>query len=111
MNDFDLNFSARLLLPNAKVGCEILEDKMRRILGFFSINSKFGTTVILEGRSDLPIGKELRAEIYAPGRAVVEATAYRDWPHPRPVAYEGYILMGIAKADLIDGTVVKLELQ
>ena len=81
---------------------------MRGILGVFSIDSKLGTTVILEGKSSLPIGKELRAEIHIPGGAVIEASAYKDWPHEKP--YEGYFLMGVRETDLIGGTAVKVEL-
>ena len=83
---------------------------MRTVLGAFSIDSSHGATVILEGRSNLPMGKKLRAEIRIPGRAIIETTAYKDWPYPRPVAYEGYFLTGIERADLIDGTAINVEL-
>ncbi|WFU12218.1 hypothetical protein QA646_20055 (plasmid) [Rhizobium sp. CB3090] len=83
---------------------------MRTVLGAFSIGSRHGATVILEGRSNLPIGKKLRAAIRIPGRAIIETTAYKDWPYPRSVAYEGYLLTGIERADLIDGTAVEVEL-
>lgn len=56
------------------------------------------------------MGKKLRAEIRIPGRAIIETTAYKDWPYPRPVAYEGYFLTGIERADLIDGTAINVEL-
>lgn len=81
---------------------------MRSVLGVFSIDDSLGATAILEGRSNLPIGKELRAEIHVPGRPVIKARAYKAWPDPRP--YENYFFVGVNKADLIDGAAVTLEL-
>ncbi|KKZ84088.1 hypothetical protein B5K05_23500 [Rhizobium phaseoli] len=83
---------------------------MRPLLGAFSIDSGVGATVILKGRCNLPFGKALCAKINIPGKEIIEAIAYKDWPHQRPVANAGYLLMGVSQTDLIEGTTIKIEL-
>ncbi|MBB3643866.1 hypothetical protein FHX14_000025 [Rhizobium sp. BK619] len=83
---------------------------MRPILGAFSIDSNIGAIVILKGRCNLPLGKALCAKIKIPGKETIVAIAFRNWPHPRPAANAGYLLMGISQTDLIEGTTITIEL-
>ncbi|WP_168879415.1 hypothetical protein [Rhizobium sp. P28RR-XV] len=74
------------------------------------MDGRVGATVILKGRCNLPLGKALCAKIKIPGKDIIEAIAYKDWPYPKPAANAGYLLLGISQTDLTDGTTITIEL-
>ncbi|EJK87301.1 hypothetical protein PMI03_01312 [Rhizobium sp. AP16] len=70
-----------------------------------------GTMIILEGTSDLPFDCRLIANVHTPGKEVREATAIKDRLHSRPLApmlNEGFLLIGVDKSDLEDGTQIEI---
>ncbi|MEF0938955.1 hypothetical protein [Rhizobium sp. BR 362] len=67
--------------------------------------------IILEGTSDLPVGVGLRAMLHVPGKEVREATAVKDRLHQHslaPILNEGFLVVGVGKADLEDGTLIEI---
>lgn len=85
---------------------------MRKVLGAFRTESRNGTMIILEGTSDLPIGRKLVAKLLAPGKEAREVVAIKDNLHQRPsapVLNEGFLLVGIDKSDLEAGTLIEIS--
>ena len=84
---------------------------MRKVLAAFWVESRNGAMIILEGTSDLPFYCKLIAKVHTPGKEVREATAIKDRFHPRPLSpllNEGFLLVGVDKSDLEDGTQIEI---
>lgn len=72
-----------------------------------------GTVVVISGPTHLPLGKKLRAVITLPDSSQLIAEAFREWPLRRdaqPVEREAYLLCGIEKSALPEGSFVEFDL-
>lgn len=84
---------------------------MRKIWGAYGVESRNGTMIVLEGTSDLPFDRRLVAKVYAPGKEVREVAAIKDrllQRSPAPMLNEGFLLVGVDRSDLEDGTLVEI---
>lgn len=63
--------------------------------------------------TDLPVGKALRAPVIRPDSSTLTAEAFKEWllrREQRPVEREAYLLRGIDKSDIPEGSFVEIEL-
>jgi len=77
----------------------------------FNITGR-GVAVILDGITDLDIGKEYRAGLYFQDGSTIETTAFKEWLLRRniePIEKEAFMLSGIKKEDIPSGTRIKLS--
>ena len=84
---------------------------VRRVLAAFCVESRNGTMINLEGTSDFPFDRRLIAKVHNPGKEVREVIAIKDRLHSRPlspVLNEGFLLIGVDRSDLEDGTQIEI---
>jgi hypothetical protein len=82
------------------------------VLESFTITDR-GTVVALDGVSDLPVGRKLRASVERPDGSVIETTAYKEWLLRRsaPSSETGaFLLLSVEKTDVPQGSLVTLVL-
>jgi hypothetical protein len=83
----------------------------------FQIKERFqiagrGTVVVIGETTELPVGKALRATVTRPDSSQLTAEAFKEWLLRRdqqPLEREAYLLRGIDKSDIPDGSVVEIE--
>ena len=86
------------------------------ILGPFPIVEKFhitdrGTVVVISQKTNLPVGKLLKATIVCPNGSHLIADAYKEWLLKRfsqPLENEAFLLHGIEKDEIIEGSSVEI---
>jgi hypothetical protein len=87
------------------------------ITGPFQIEEKFkingrGTVVVVAQTTNLPVGKALHATIVLPDGSHLKAEAYKEWflrRIPQPIEKEAYLLRGIEKAQIPEGSFIELD--
>ncbi|MEB3046830.1 hypothetical protein [Rhizobium mulingense] len=85
----------------------------REIKEVFSILSRPGTMVVVVGTSDLPVSRKLTAILCRPDGSRTETVAYKDWLLRRALAVheiEGFLLVGLEKSDIPDGSSVEIRI-
>ena len=88
-----------------------METKEYLIEEAFNITGR-GVAVILDGITNLDVGKEYRARLYLQDASTIEATAFKEWILRRniePLEKEAFMLSGIKKEDIPSGTKIKLS--
>ncbi|TCA20964.1 hypothetical protein [Rhizobium leguminosarum] len=86
---------------------------LREIEGVFSIQSRPGTMVVVAGNSDLPVSRQLIATLHLPDGSSMETVAYKDWlRHRTPTVHEaeGFLLVGLEKSDIPDGSSIEIRI-
>nr|WP_315477399.1 hypothetical protein [uncultured Undibacterium sp.] len=86
------------------------------IVGPFQIAEKFnitdrGTVVVISQITNLPVGKLLKAIIASPNGTHLIADAHKEWLLQRssqPLENEAYLLRGIEKEQIIDGSSIEI---
>lgn len=72
-----------------------------------------GTVVAIEETTTLPVGKALRATVFRPDASQFTVKASKEWlllrHDPRPLEQEAYLLQGIEKVQVPDGSTIELE--
>jgi translation elongation factor EF-Tu-like GTPase len=72
-----------------------------------------GTVVVIGETTELPVGKALRATIVRPDSSKLSTEAFKEWPlrrEQRPLEKEAYLLRGVEKSDIPEGSFVEIEL-
>jgi hypothetical protein len=83
----------------------------------FQIKERFqitgrGTVVVIGETTDLPVGKVLRATVTRPDSSRLTVEAFKEWLVRRdqqPLEREAYLLRGLDKSDIPDGSLVEIE--
>jgi len=86
------------------------------IAGPFQIEEKFkitgrGTVVVIAKTTSLPVGKVLHATIVLPDNSRMEVKAYKESllrRIPEPLEKEAYLLQGVEKAQVPEGSTIEL---
>lgn len=71
-----------------------------------------GTVVVIGATTELPVGRALRAKIIRPDSSKLVTEAFKELilrREPRPVEKEAYLVRGIEKSEIPDGSFVELE--
>ena len=71
-----------------------------------------GTVVAIQEATDLPIGKALHATILSPDGSQITARAFKEYllrHNPHPVEQEAYLLQGIEKDQIREGSSVEFK--
>ncbi|MFC4312373.1 hypothetical protein ACFPN2_25040 [Steroidobacter flavus] len=77
----------------------------------FNITGR-GTVVVIGETTELPVGKTLRATITRPDSSKVTTEAFKEWfirREQQPLEKEAYLLRGIEKSEIPDGSLVEIE--
>ncbi|MFS8049889.1 hypothetical protein [Rhizobium sp. BR 314] len=86
---------------------------LREIKEVFSVQSRSGTMVVVAGASNLPVSRKLTAILRRPDGSSTETVAYKDWlPRRTPAVHEveGFLLVGLEKSDIPDGSSVEIRI-
>ena len=84
----------------------------------FQIKDRFhitgrGTVVVISEITELPVGKALRATVTRPDKSRISTEAFKEWllrRDPLPRESEAYLLRGIEKAAIPDGSFLEIEI-
>lgn len=71
-----------------------------------------GTAVVIGETTELPVGRTLRATIIRPDSSKLVAEACKEFilrREPRPLEKEAYLVRGIEKSEIPDGSFVEIE--
>ena len=72
-----------------------------------------GTAVVIRQVTGLPVGKPLRATVSRPDGSRFSVEAFKEWLLRRdcspPEEVEAFLLRGVAKNDVPDGSTIELE--
>ncbi|MBB4006977.1 hypothetical protein [Allorhizobium taibaishanense] len=105
-------FASELERPSELGRSEGMTD-LREIKDVFSVESRPGTMVLVAGISDLPVSRKLTAIVRRPDGSTTETVAYKDWLLRRTPAVhevEGFLLVGLEKSDIPDGSSVEIRI-
>jgi hypothetical protein len=73
-----------------------------------------GTVVAIAETTDFPVAKQLQATVTRPDGSQLSATAFKEWlllkTIPHNVEQEAYLLKGINKSDIPEGSTVEVYL-
>jgi hypothetical protein len=89
----------------------MISERRFRIVDRFEITGR-GTVVVIDAITDLPVGKTLRAAIIRPDLSMLRAEAFKEWVlrrEPTPIENEAYLLLGIEKSDVPDGSFIDIQ--
>jgi translation elongation factor EF-Tu-like GTPase len=71
-----------------------------------------GTAVVIGQVTSLPVGKPLRATVSRPDGSRLSVEAFKEWLLRRdrsPPEVEAFLLKGVAKSDVPEGSTIELE--
>ena len=74
----------------------------------FTITGR-GIVALLNGETDLGVGKPYKVEILTPEGKMLKTEAFKEWllrKNPEPIEKEGFLLMNLSKKDVPIGSVV-----
>lgn len=85
--------------------------------GRFKVEETFqitgrGTVVAIGETTDLHVGRALRATVFRPDGSQLSVQASKEWllrRNPQPVEKEAFLLHGVEKAQIPEGSSIKLE--
>lgn len=82
---------------------------IRRVIETFQIDGR-GLVVVVDGTSNLPVGRSLPVEIETPRGQWITTVAYREWPRreaPLDDEHDAYLLEGLRRDDVPVGSILR----
>jgi len=86
-------------------------SKRYKIVECFQIPNR-GTAVVINNTTELPSGKCLSARIISPDGKYFNTEAFKEWvlrKNPEPLDKEAFLLMGVEKDTLVEGSVIEFH--
>jgi hypothetical protein len=82
-----------------------------KVEGVFQITGR-GAVVAIGEKTDLPVGKALHATVFLPDGTQLSSQAFKEWVlrrDPNPFEKEAYLLHGVEKSQVPEGSSIELE--